>query len=142
MNTAAAEVRRDCRPRTKAHRPTVLLVDDDPDQLLLIAAMLRRGGYHVLTSQRAAECFEMLREYPVDLIVSDIRMPDLNGIEFTKLMRSLPYSWRHAEVPIILITAGPPDVEYAAITHGADLFCPKDALPRLLLKQIELLLYG
>lgn len=128
--------------RAEGHLATVLVVDDDPDQVLLIAGVLQKKGYHVLCARDAAECFDMLREYRVDVVISDIMMPGMSGIELTKTLRSIPHRRQSSEVPVILVTAGSSDLEYDAITHGADLFCPKHALNKLLLKQVELLLLG
>lgn len=78
----------------------VLVVDDEPNMRRVLEIMLARQGYKTWAAANGREAFEHLAENPADLVISDLRMPDMNGIE---LLRQL----RHAgnTVPLIMITA-------------------------------------
>lgn len=62
--------------------PMVLLVDDEPGVLSALRRLLRPTGYRVLTAESGAAGLELLAAHPVDLILSDMRMPNMNGAEF------------------------------------------------------------
>ena len=69
---------------------TVLAVDDDPHVLEIVAKVLEVAGYTVLTAQDGYEAIRVLAERHVDLMIADIRMPGLDGIQLSiqaKLMR-------------------------------------------------------
>ena len=63
---------------------TILLVDDEPDILLSIKVLLERSpmGLEVVTASSGAEGLEVLRSREVDLVISDFKMPGMDGIEF------------------------------------------------------------
>ncbi|MEX2670880.1 MAG: response regulator [Phycisphaeraceae bacterium] len=64
----------------------ILLVDDHADTLMLQAMLLRRNGYEVMTAENAESALAQAAENDVDLVVSDLRLPDRNGVD---LMRDL-----------------------------------------------------
>lgn len=70
-------------------RSTVLFVDDESNILASLKRTLRREGYVILTANSAAEGFALLAKEPVQLIVSDQRMPEMNGTEFLSRVKSL-----------------------------------------------------
>ncbi len=72
-----------------AHRRTLLLVDDEAAILSSLRRLFRRDGYHILTATSGAQGLELLRNQPVDVIVSDQRMPDMTGIEFLREAKRL-----------------------------------------------------
>ena len=74
-------------PREKAH--TLLIVDDEPNILTSLSRLLRREGFNILTAQSPAEAFEHLAKHPVQVILSDQRMPDMSGTEFFARVRQL-----------------------------------------------------
>jgi diguanylate cyclase (GGDEF)-like protein/PAS domain S-box-containing protein len=61
---------------------TLLLLDDEPNILSALMRLLRRDGYRILLANSANEAFELLANNPVQVVVSDQRMPDMNGTEF------------------------------------------------------------
>lgn len=65
----------------------VLIVDDHPDTLALQAMLLRRQGHEVSTASSAAEAVAVVQQQPVDLLVSDIRLPDRSGVELMHELR-------------------------------------------------------
>ena len=86
---------------TSQIRPTVLIVDDDEFQQRLLSAMLEPEGYKVRIASNGAEALRQLCRSPVDVVLMDFNLPDLNGIEVTK---QLKYDPRLAAIPVIMIT--------------------------------------
>src|SRR5574343_90613 len=69
-------------PEDTLPETTVLLVDDEPAILSALRRLLRQDGYHILTAESGREGLELLSEYPVDLVISEMRMPEMNGAQF------------------------------------------------------------
>ncbi|MGI8786320.1 MAG: response regulator transcription factor [Pyrinomonadaceae bacterium] len=80
----------------------LLVVDDDPGLLLAVSDTLRAEGYEVKTARRGAEALTRIAESLPDLIISDIRMPGMDGYQLVKNLRS---NARTRLVPIIFLTA-------------------------------------
>ncbi|MGD0677125.1 MAG: EAL domain-containing protein [Polyangiaceae bacterium] len=93
----------------------LLLVDDDPAVLRAYRAALARGGATVETASNGKEAAERVQRGPIDVIVSDLSMPEMTGIEFLEAVRA-----HDLDVPVILMT-GEPKVESAirAVEYGA-----------------------
>jgi diguanylate cyclase (GGDEF)-like protein len=68
---------------------TLLLLDDENNVLRSLVRLFRRDGYHLLTASSVREAFDLLANNPVQVIVSDQRMPDMNGTEFLERVRDL-----------------------------------------------------
>jgi diguanylate cyclase (GGDEF)-like protein/PAS domain S-box-containing protein len=68
---------------------TLLLVDDEPNILNSLTRLLRREGYQILTATSPLDAFELLAKHPVQVILSDQRMPDMSGTEFFSRVRQL-----------------------------------------------------
>ncbi len=64
-----------------ARRPTVLIVDDEERILSALQRSLRREGYEIVTAESAARALAILAERPVDLVLSDQKMPGMSGLE-------------------------------------------------------------
>ena len=99
----------------EAARPTLLLVDDEPNILRALARTLRRDGYRILTAAGAADAFDVLAQNEVQVILSDQRMPGMCGTEFLSEVKSLyPQTVR-------LVLSGYTDLESVteAINRGA-----------------------
>jgi DNA-binding NarL/FixJ family response regulator len=80
----------------------LLIVDDDPALLHAVADCLRAEGYEVTTARSGAEALSRLAAYPPDLVISDIRMPRMDGYTLARNIRNAP---RTALIPIIFLTA-------------------------------------
>lgn len=80
----------------------LLIVDDEPNLLRAVAACLKAGDYEVSTARSGREALLQLAEYVPDLIVSDIRMPGMDGYQLARQLRGSP---RTALVPIVFLTA-------------------------------------
>ena len=79
---------------------TILVVDDDLNVLEVIKARLTFAGYKTITAASAREALDRLKEAVVDLIVSDIKMPGMNGLELFEKVHSI-----HPALPVIFLTA-------------------------------------
>lgn len=78
----------------------VLVVDDEANMRRVLEIMLSRRGFRTLSAADGREALEQLADTPVDLVVSDLRMPGINGIELLRQLREAGN-----EVPLIMITA-------------------------------------
>ncbi|MFN4341051.1 MAG: EAL domain-containing protein [Azonexus sp.] len=68
---------------------TLLLVDDEPHILSALTRLLRREGYTILTATSPTEAFELLARQPIQVVISDQRMPDMSGTEFLARVRQI-----------------------------------------------------
>lgn len=93
---------------------TVLCVDDDKTILLLLDRLLTTQGYRVLAATSAAEGLKLMAEHPVALVISDLRMPEMNGIEF---LGQVKVQWPQT-VRILLTGKGDVADTVAAINEG------------------------
>lgn len=80
----------------------LLVVDDEPNLLRAVAACLKTGGYEVSTARSGREALMQLAETVPDLVVSDVRMPGMDGYQLARQLRGSP---RTALVPIVFLTA-------------------------------------
>ncbi|HJW01863.1 MAG TPA: EAL domain-containing protein [Azospira sp.] len=87
---------------------TLLLVDDEPNILHALSRLLRREGYAILTASSTTEAFELLAKHPIQVVISDQRMPEMLGTEFFGRVRQL-----YPETMRILLT-GYTDLEAVA----------------------------
>jgi signal transduction histidine kinase len=80
----------------------VLVIDDTPDQQELMSMMLRKAGYRVLTAGDGREGFEVLKLERPEVVISDVRMPGVNGMELCQMIRA---DADLCETPILLVSA-------------------------------------
>lgn len=118
---------------------SVLIVNDLPEQLSLMDSLLRKAGYSVFTAADGLEAFEVAKRERPDIVISDVSMPRLSGIEFCRLMRE---DTELRLTPILLASAHRRDTESVVqgLRAGADdyLEVPFDS-PRLIAKVSRLL---
>ena len=118
-----------------AAKQRVLVVEDEETLLFTIAHNLRREGYTVFTASRGDDGLKMAREEQPDLIVLDVMLPGVDGIQICRLLR------RDSDVPIIMLTAlGGEGDRVAGLDTGADDYMPKPFGMRELLARIRALL--
>lgn len=79
---------------------TILVVDDEKNYLLVLEALLEDAGYEVITCDNAVEALEVATSHDLDLIITDMRMSGVNGMEFLVQLRGL-----QQEIPVIMMTA-------------------------------------
>jgi DNA-binding NtrC family response regulator len=78
----------------------VLIIDDEKSLLDLLSVVFKKEGYGVRTALSAAKGFDVLEKDDIDLVVTDIKMPETDGMEVLKLVRE-----KHPDVPVVMITA-------------------------------------
>lgn len=78
---------------------TILLVDDEPSIRIISSALLRRAGYEVMVAADGFEALQKIREKVPDLVITDLRMPNMNGFELLAVLRS-----KFPNVPTIAIS--------------------------------------
>ena len=114
---------------------TIALVDDDENILTSVSMAFEAEGYQVKTFEDGARAIESVSAAPPDLIVSDIKMPIMDGMEF--LRRLLQSS----DVPFIFLTSKDEEIdEVLGLTLGADDYVKKPFSQRLLLERVKALL--
>lgn len=98
---------------------SILIVNDEPDQLTLMSTLLRKAGYSVLTAEDGLEGLSLARREQPDLVISDVSMPRMNGLEFCREIRA---DNELKTVPILLVSARQKDTEsaVAGLKAGAD----------------------
>ncbi|NOX80044.1 MAG: sigma-54-dependent Fis family transcriptional regulator [Deltaproteobacteria bacterium] len=79
---------------------TVLVVDDEPNYLVVLSELLRDAGFEVFTAQSGKEALPIVQGADLDVVISDIKMPGMDGIELLENIKNL-----NRELPVILITA-------------------------------------
>ena len=80
--------------------PLVLLIDDDPAVLTVLEALLQQGGFRSVSVGSAQKALDLLDTLPFDVILSDVKMPEMDGIELLRNVVS-----RRSDLPVVLITA-------------------------------------
>lgn len=80
---------------------TIMTVDDAATMRKLIGFTLRGAGHDVLEAEDGMRALALLSARSVDLVITDVNMPQMDGIELTRRLRSLP---QHASTPIIIVT--------------------------------------
>jgi CheY-like chemotaxis protein len=88
--------------RERKKKPCILLIEDDELNLELVQTVLEGAGFRVLTSTSAQEGIELARRKRPEAILMDLQMPELDGIEATRILRGDPET---AGIPIIAVTA-------------------------------------
>lgn len=80
----------------------ILVVDDEPAWLKILSYILRKRGFEVREELTATGALQSMKEFRPDLIVSDVRMPDMNGFDF---LDHVKHSKKDAEIPFVFVTA-------------------------------------
>ncbi|MBX3246897.1 MAG: response regulator [Myxococcales bacterium] len=108
-----------------AHQRRVLVVDDSITSRTLVKNILSSAGYEVATATDGEAALRLLRELEVDLVVSDVDMPKMTGIELTRAIRASPSLER---LPVILVTSlGSEEDRQRGADAGADAYVVKGA---------------
>ncbi|HEU4714352.1 MAG TPA: PAS domain S-box protein [Pyrinomonadaceae bacterium] len=105
---------------SKGHEDnSVLIVNDEPDQLKLMGSLLAKAGYAVLTAFDGLDGLNLAKQEHPDLVISDVSMPRMNGLEFCQKLRA---DTELKTVPILLVSALQKDTEsaVAGLRAGAD----------------------
>lgn len=104
-------------------KPVILVVEDDQSLLEFISKSLKESGYNYLQATNGKEALGVLESNGVDLILSDVMMPEMDGIE---LCRQVKTNINYSHIPLILLTARDnSESEIAGIENGADAYITK-----------------
>lgn len=114
-----------------------LVVDDDPDIVELLQYNLSREGYEVRTADNGKKAVEMARAFQPQLILLDIMMPVMDGVEACRLLREIP-AIRNSNI-VFLTSRLEEFSEVAAFEAGADDFINKPIKPRALMSRLQAL---
>ena len=80
----------------------ILIVDDDANTLEILRRWLNREGYQTVSADNGRACLAVLEQEPIDVIVLDVMMPGMDGLEVCERLRAHP-TWR--SIPVVLLTA-------------------------------------
>ncbi len=121
------------RVRGKVERGVVLAVDDDQESLGILKELLEMSGYPVVTATSGREGIEVFQQESPHLVITDIRMPNMDGLELLRRIGEIESS-----VPVILVTGfGDLDNALAALRRGAYDFLQKPINPDILLNTVR-----
>jgi CheY-like chemotaxis protein len=122
----------------KSSEKTIIVVDDNPDIVNIVRTILEGKGYRVMSAYSGPELFTRLEERKPDLIILDIMMPEMDGLEVLTRLKGNPET---SSIPVILLTA---KVQYEDVLGGyklgADYYITKPFTSTQLTNGINLLL--
>jgi CheY-like chemotaxis protein len=117
---------------------TIMVVDDNPDIITIVRTILEGKGFNVLSASSGPECLDALKSQRPDLIVLDIMMPEMDGLEVLTRLKAMS---EFTNVPVVLLTA---KVQYEDVLGGyklgADYYITKPFTSTQLINGINLLL--
>jgi CheY-like chemotaxis protein len=121
-------------------KPSILIVDDDPDILDGILVILETQDYHLRTARDGVMCLELLAEEKPDLLILDLLMPRMDGWGVIREVRSQP---QFSDMPIMVLTTVIEDASRrryeleTGVSMDIQAYIEKPAKPTQLLEQIE-----
>ena len=119
-------------------KPKILVVDDEPDALELLAFKLKEAGFEPIFANDGARAIQAAREKHPALIVLDLMLPEINGLDVCKILRRDPET---AMIPILMLTARAAEMDrVVGLELGADDYVTKPFSPRELVLRIKKLL--
>jgi two-component system chemotaxis response regulator CheY len=118
----------------------ILIVDDSPTIRKLIGYILKKQEYVISEAEDGIDAMEKLGSLEADLVIVDLNMPNMDGIQFVKSLRSNYY---HMDTPVIMLTTTKDeDLKRDALQAGVNLFLNKPVQPNFLIYKVESLLKG
>lgn len=119
-------------------REKILVVEDDPDSAKILKMQMDSAGFNAHVVERGIRALEYATEHPVDLVILDVKLPDISGFEVCKKLHQLCQPW---VPPILILTAMCEPVDQLhGFAHGADAYLTKPYKAAELLKTISMLL--
>ena len=126
------------KPKSAMQKPRLLLVEDDSDVRWTLATLLRSNFYEVEEAENGRAALERVFENPPELVVCDLMMPVMNGLDFVRRMK---HDARTKNIPVLMLTAATSEEnEVELLSSGADDFLGKVSSPKVMLTRIERLL--
>ena len=120
------------------HMKSILVVDDEPDIAALVSYNLKKVGFSVKSAADGEEALARIRESRFDLLVLDLMLPGIHGMELCRILRSNP---KTAHIPIIMLTArGDETDKVRGLETGADDYMTKPFSPKELVARVKALL--
>lgn len=115
-------------------RPLIMVVDDDESQRDMLVQILGREKYRLITVASAVEMVSVLRKMRPDLILMDVMMPEMDGVEATRRLKAVP---RYANIPVIMVTGNSEkNVVVTALKMGAADFIVKPFIREILISKV------
>ena len=122
----------------KKKNMTILLVDDEPDILEIVGYNLTAEGYNVVTAENGIEAVKIAKKKKPQLIILDVMMPEMDGIEACEQIRKIP---ELTDTIITFLTARGEDYsQMAGFDAGADDYITKPIKPKVLVSKVNALL--
>src|SRR5574341_9345 len=116
----------------------IMVVDDELGALTLIGIMLERGGFEVLKARNAFEALDILKNQTPDLIILDVMMPGMDGIELCRRIRAAAAT---SHLPVLILSArGDPEAVRTGMEAGANDYLSKPILHHDLITKIRAML--
>lgn len=116
-------------------KKNVLVVDDDSLIRQLVALMLRASGFTVIEAVNGQDALAKLDDSPVGIVITDLRMPQMDGLEFTRELRRKP---DYKDVPVVMLTSEFSDYKRTeGISVGVDEWISKPFIPQQLLHAVR-----
>jgi two-component system, OmpR family, response regulator len=116
---------------------TVLIADDDAMFRELVAEILKLGGYRVVAAEDGLAAWNLMQKQKVDIAVLDLNMPNMDGLELTKKIRS---DARYKDLPVLMLTIRAMlDDQVAGYDRGADDYLTKPFDNKMLLARVRVL---
>jgi len=116
----------------------ILIVDDEPDIVQLISYNLKKEGFHIATALDGEEALKKVREGHFDLVILDLMLPGIHGMELCRILRNNP---KTAHIPIIMLTArGEESDKVRGLETGADDYMTKPFSPKELMARVKAIL--
>lgn len=117
---------------------TILIVDDSATIRKLLAYILKRKNYVIAEAEDGIDAMEKLGHVQVDLVIVDLNMPNMDGIEFVRNLRDNYY---YMDTPVIMLTTTKDDkLKKEAFDAGVNMFLNKPVQPNFLLYKVESLI--
>jgi DNA-binding response OmpR family regulator len=117
------------------NEPSILVVDDEPSISEVVGIYLRRAGYQVAVARDGREALDALEKAPPDLVVLDLMLPEVDGVEITRRLRA------EGDIPIIMLTARREEADrIAGLEMGADDYVVKPFSPQELVSRVKAVL--
>jgi len=116
-------------------KETILVVDDEEDILELVRFHLSREGFGVVCAETGEEAWRKVKESPVDLMVVDLMLPGMDGLELTRRLKN---DARTRPIPVVMLSAKGEEADIVTgLELGADDYITKPFSPRVLLARVR-----